>query len=94
MKQLKTDEEGRPYGLITLPCYGIVVTIPSEGLGCIASDLHEGPTDEDDDPSAYNAAMDAVESMILAHACAGIDITNPQYIEGIQTAVQACANNL
>jgi len=42
----------------------------------------------------YNYAMDALESMILGHACAGIDITTPAYIEGIESAVQGCANSI
>jgi hypothetical protein len=37
--------------------------------------------------------MDALESIIMAHACAGIDIESPAYIEGIETAVEGCANN-
>ncbi len=42
----------------------------------------------------YNAAMDALESLIMAHAIAGIDIENPAYIEGIETAVNSIGNNL
>jgi hypothetical protein len=38
--------------------------------------------------------IDAIESLILAHACAGIDIESPAYIEGIETAVEACSNNV
>ena len=40
------------------------------------------------------AAAHALESMILAHAIAGIDVTSPAYCEGIETAVEAIANNL
>jgi len=42
----------------------------------------------------FNAQIDAIESLILAHSCAGIDITSPEYIEGIETAVQAIGNNV
>jgi hypothetical protein len=42
----------------------------------------------------YNHMMDAIEDMVLAHACAGIDIESPAYIEGIETAVQGCADNV
>ena len=73
-----------------LPCYGIVVNA-SDGGGSISSDLHEeGVTDA----TEYNAAMDGIESMILACACAGIDIESPAFIEAIETAVEGCANNL
>jgi len=42
---------------------------------------------------AYNGGVDAITSMILAHAIAGIDIETPAYIEGIETAIQALGNN-
>lgn len=58
--------------------------------GNVTSSLH---TSEDEDEE-FNAAMDAVESMVLAHACAGIDVTDPRYVEGVRTCIDACANNL
>lgn len=58
--------------------------------GSVTSSLHS--SEEGDE--RFNAAMDAVESMVLAHACAGIDVTDPRYVEGIRTCVEACANNL
>jgi hypothetical protein len=39
-------------------------------------------------------ALDALESLILAHACEGIDVASEAYQNGIQTALDACANNL
>ena len=83
---------------ITLPCYGIVVDV-GDGCGNIQSELHETDCDSDRDSldhelSAYYGAMDGIESMIMAHAIAGVDIETPAYIEGIETAVQGCANNL
>jgi hypothetical protein len=52
--------------------------------------------DEDDmeERLDFNKRMDALESIILGHACAGIDIESPAYIEGIETSVQSCANNI
>ena len=41
---------------------------------------------------AFNDMVDAITSLILAHAEAGIDVTTPAYLEGIETAVQACGN--
>ena len=67
------------------------------GGGNIISNLHE----KDDDSSSldesqkialFNAGIDALESIILAHAVAGIDVTAPAYIEGIETAAQALGN--
>jgi hypothetical protein len=73
--------------------------------GSITSDLKEDyPIAEYDLPEEkkeaeieidlYNSAMDALESIILGHACAGEDIESLAYIEGIETAVQACSNNI
>ncbi len=42
----------------------------------------------------FFGAMHAIESMVLGHACAGVDIQDPAYIEGIETAIEACENNL
>lgn len=77
---------------IKLPIYGIEVHLDNHGGGCITStDLKTEHNDEEDE--LYNAAMDGIESMILAHSCAGVDITTKEYLEGITTSVEACANN-
>ena len=87
---------------ITLNCYGIVVEL-EEGSGCVSSDLHEDAPDltvenetpeEQEERELYNSAMDGIEALILGHACAGIDVTTPAYLEGIESAVQGCANNI
>lgn len=95
---------------VKLLCYGIVVSLTDEELhaltpnrwlgGSITSDLQEEEVLNEDgtvaglDVPIYNAAMDGIESMILGHAMAGIDVSTPAYIEGIETAVQGCANNI
>ncbi len=78
---------------IRLPCYGITVRLTRKrtrqwsGCGTITSQLKaQGPS------GRHHAAVDALESLILAHACAGIDVTSPAYVEGIETAVDAIAN--
>ena len=58
--------------------------------GTIRSSLRR--TDGDDD--SFNAAMNAIESIVLAHACAGIDVNDAHYVEGIRTCVAACADRL
>ena len=78
---------------ITLDCFGIVVDLDGEGSGEIRSELHEGDVEFGTDNVIYDSMMDAIESMVLAHACAGIDIEALSYIEGIEAAVIACANN-
>jgi len=56
--------------------------------------LEDGESDDDvRNRLRFHGMMDALESMILAHACAGIDVTDPDYIEGIEIAVDACGNN-
>jgi hypothetical protein len=78
---------------IRLPCYGITVrltrkhTRQSPGCGTITSQLKAQETG-----GRYRAVVDALESLILAHACAGIDVVSPAYVEGIETAVDAIAN--
>ncbi|NJL71079.1 MAG: hypothetical protein HC888_05400 [Candidatus Competibacteraceae bacterium] len=82
---------------INLPAYGIEITLgdpdpesPSRYLGgSIKSDLKD-----DNRQSRYNAAIDALESLILAHACAGVDVESDAYLEGINTTCDAIFNNL
>ena len=75
---------------IKLPCYGIVVTFAPGESGELRSDLNVPGTVE---PEIWNRTIDGIESMILAHAIAGVDIESPAYIEGIETAVEAVANH-
>ena len=77
---------------INLPIFGIVVTLTNDGGGSISTtDLQTKHKDVEDE--LYNASMNGIESLILAHACAGVDITTKEYIIGIETAVHGCANN-
>jgi len=84
-------------GKIQLPCYGITVTLAREngaeepGSGSIVSDLREPETAAN---RRYNAAIDGLEALILAHACVGVDVESLAYLEGIETAVDAIANRL
>ena len=81
---------------IRLPCFGITVTLVREndastpGSGSITSDLCATGTTA---KRQFNAAIGGLESLILAHACAGVDVQSPAYIEGIETAVEAVANH-
>lgn len=72
---------------IVLDAFGIQITLTEDGGGAITSTLKEG-----DD--RYDHVIDGIESMILAHAIAGIDVNSPAYLEGIETAVLSAANNL
>ena len=68
--------------IIKLPCYGIVVTFALGESGELHSDLY-------DTRDNFPTPIDGIESMILAHAIAGVDIESPAYLEGIETAVEA-----
>ncbi len=64
---------------VVLPAFGIRIR------GCsITSDLHDA-----EESSERKAALDAIESMILGHAMAGINVQAPTYLVGIETAVTA-----
>jgi hypothetical protein len=83
---------------IRLPCHGITIRLHRENAneapasGMITSNLKaSGHTAVE---QLFNAAVDGLESLILAHACAGVDVASPAYIEGIETAVDAIANHL
>jgi hypothetical protein len=82
---------------IRLPCYGITVTLVREngvdkpGSGVIASDLRATGTATN---RQFDAAIDGLEALILAHACAGVDVESPAYVEGIETAVEAIGNHV
>jgi len=78
---------------IKLPCFGIKVTLGAKGGGSIESALNDDAWTGDAIDCSIINKMDALESMILAHAIAGIDIESHAYIEGIETAVEACLNN-
>ena len=87
------------YNTIELPCFGIKVYLEKDGGGgSIETALHENPTDnspeEIESCAEYNMAMDGIESLILALAIAGVDITTPAFLEGIESAVQGCASNI
>ena len=34
--------------------------------------------------------INTIESMILAHAVAGVDIKDPKYLEGIEVTIDKC----
>lgn len=87
--------------VIDLGCYGIVITIEGEA-GRITDSLHldiqfcqDAPDyagkEETESMETYNNLIDGITSLILGHACAGIDVESPAYLKGIETAVDACA---
>jgi hypothetical protein len=83
---------------IHLPCYGMTIWLDRKhapdrpGCGTITSDLKE--IEQGIEGARFNAAIDGLESLILALACAGIDVQSPACIEAIEMAVEAIANHL
>lgn len=73
--------------MITIEFDDNVITIESNS---IQSNLHE----TGDNCELYNAAIDGIESLILALSCAGIDAGSKEFVGAVKTAVDACANNL
>ena len=80
---------------IELPCYEIKVTLDDQmiGFGTIESNLQREEPSMSSTGNEYNGSLDAIESLILAHAVAGIDIASPAYVEGIETTIDAIVNN-
>lgn len=64
----------------------------SDRGGCaIQSELHEEEAPFAN--SVYNAQIDGIESMILNHFSAGVDVTSEAYRSGLQSALDALGNN-
>ncbi len=101
--ELTLDEENPGGGSISsdlkekCPCCGHDSCNIFIGEACDQSLRDNRPPAESEEEAAsriqFNAAMDGIESMILAHATAGIDVETPAYLEGIETAIDACGNN-
>jgi len=78
--------------ILNVDGFQITVTPGGPGIGTVSSDLC-GPTCIVDADS-FLGAMHAIESVVLAHHCAGVDITESKYIQGIADAINACVNHL
>jgi hypothetical protein len=49
--------------------------------------------DDGSEEERLRGSIDAIESLVLGHACAGIDVEDPKYIAGLQTTIDAISNN-
>ena len=79
--------------VLELGVFGITINFieGDTGRASITSDMKEIDTP---DNKLFNAAVDGLESIILAHFCAGLDISSPEYLEGIETSYLAIGNNM
>lgn len=50
---------------------------------------HHNYNDELTARAFYNTMINAIEAMVLAHAVAGIDVTEEKYVDGIKAAIEA-----
>lgn len=74
--------------------YKITVIVDDKTkAGTIHSDLKD-TNGVDIRADEYNAAIDGLEALILAHACSGIDVASTQYAGGVYDAVDAITNHL
>jgi hypothetical protein len=103
MRTERPDSEPAP-GTSFVRCTGLTVRLGPprpetpeafSGGAIVAADPsiwpeHELPAGEPDD--AYSAALGALQSLVLAHAVAGVDVSSPAYEEGVETALDALAN--
>lgn len=77
---------------IDLGVHDIVVELFSNGTGTITSNLKVGDESEDEQDVEYLAAIDGVESLILAHAMAGVKVNSKSYITGLEVTLETIAN--
>ena len=78
----------------------IRVVVGKNKSGSIESNLHSTfeemdtmDSDTASDNAEYEAAVDGLESLILACACNGIKIDSKKFILSIEIALEAIANN-
>ena len=64
---------------------------PGKPVGISSNLKNEDPTCDED--VEWNLRIDAIESLVLAHYCAGVDVRAPAYVAGLRTAVEAIENH-
>jgi len=75
----------------------ITLQLDGEGGGTVQSTLHITQADADFEVEYrrdYNAAIDGLESLVLAHACAGLEVGDAGYVAGIGAALEAISNHV
>ena len=78
--------------LIELPVGGIKVHLTGDGGGNVHSDLKDDLTGSLEDLQ-YEAAIDGLESFILAYTIAGGNTKSPAFLEGVETALDSIGNH-
>ena len=73
----------------------ISLQLDGRGGGTIKSTLHISEVEAGfgaEHRANYNSAIDGVEAAVLAHACAGVNVTHPDYVRGLVSALEAISN--
>jgi hypothetical protein len=91
----------------TLPAFGVIEkALPKETCSscgdpfcanhCDGSQGADENNEESEEAAyeraRYNAYLDALESIVLAHVCAGVKVDDPKYVEGLVTALDSFSN--
>ena len=74
----------------------ISLQLDGKGGGTVNSTLHITEAEAGlgaELPASYNSAIDGVEAVVLAHACAGVDVTHPDYVRGLVGALEVISNH-
>jgi hypothetical protein len=65
-----------------------------DGGGRTVRGLTEVYGQEDDMTDKTYFALEALDSLVLAHFCAGINVCSTEYLDGLATALDAIGNHL
>ena len=77
---------------ISIPCYGMFIKLKGKD-GEFSGEIHSTlKFDMHPKKKKLRAAIDAIEAMVLAHACAGIEVDTAQYVCGLETAIETIFN--
>ena len=76
---------------IKLPVYGIIINL-NHGTEYTSGTIVAPELYDDDPDEIHSAALDGITSMILAAACAGVDVNTSAFLEAIETADDAVTN--
>ena len=75
----------------------ITLQLDGKGGGTVQSTLQITERDADFEAEYrqdYNSAVNGLESLVLAHACAGVDVQDARYVAGIGAALEAISNHM
>jgi len=99
-QRLNTKEQApqqpKVYYLQTL---GLEIPVKDKGgkvVGSLAQRMYGDGEARDDlkENALLDQALETLEGLILAHACAGINVSATAYLEGVETVLEVLANAL